>query len=100
MRHSAHPRGFDVQALFGALDERRDREGLSWAQVASAMWQLSADLNAGSERSPHRTRGQLGTDGAAPALHAEPAHRAADRQVRHEYAAGHAHLPGTPPPGG
>ncbi len=36
---------FDIAALFGALDDRRQREGLSWARVAGQMGQLTADLN-------------------------------------------------------
>ncbi|MGD0561044.1 MAG: helix-turn-helix transcriptional regulator [Streptosporangiaceae bacterium] len=45
MRYGARSRDFDVQALFVALDERRRREGLSWAGAAADMWRLSAELN-------------------------------------------------------
>jgi hypothetical protein len=40
------PRGFDIQALFAALDRRRVEESLSWAGVARALWAESEDLNA------------------------------------------------------
>ncbi|MBO0827840.1 MAG: hypothetical protein J2P24_08665 [Streptosporangiales bacterium] len=50
MDHHAAPRGFDVQAFFAAIDERRRREGLSWSRVAAQMWELSADFNALHER--------------------------------------------------
>ncbi|HEX7662528.1 MAG TPA: hypothetical protein VF444_23940 [Pseudonocardiaceae bacterium] len=46
MQHTISPHGFDVQALFDALDERCRREHLSWAGAAREMWRLSADLNA------------------------------------------------------
>lgn len=46
MQHSAPPRGFDIQALFDAVDERRRGEQLSWRQAAQAMWDQSAELNA------------------------------------------------------
>jgi hypothetical protein len=39
------PRGFNVYALYDALDERRRDQGLSWPGVAKAVWELSADLN-------------------------------------------------------
>jgi hypothetical protein len=42
----ATPRGFDTQAFFAALDERRRAEQLSWERLAHDMWALSADLNA------------------------------------------------------
>jgi hypothetical protein len=52
VQHPTRPRGFDVQALFVALDDRRCLERLSWMQVAGNMWQLSADLNAQREDHP------------------------------------------------
>jgi hypothetical protein len=39
------PRPFDAAALYSALDNRRAALGLSWSQVASQLWDLSADLN-------------------------------------------------------
>ncbi len=39
------PRGFDIQALYAALDERRTSEGLTWRGVADALWDESHDLN-------------------------------------------------------
>ena len=38
-------RPFDAAALYSALDFRRAERGLSWSQVASQLWDLSADLN-------------------------------------------------------
>ncbi|MCW2496195.1 hypothetical protein [Jatrophihabitans sp.] len=40
------PHGFDAAALFEAVDERRQAEGLSWAGVTTAIWDESCDLNA------------------------------------------------------
>jgi hypothetical protein len=40
------PRGFDIQALFDALDRRRLEESLSWTGVARAIWEESEALNA------------------------------------------------------
>ena len=42
---------FDCDALYGALDERRRADGLSWFELADELWELSADLNA--ERDDH-----------------------------------------------
>jgi hypothetical protein len=42
---SAHPPDFDVQALFEALDTKRQAEGLTWRGVAEAIWDQSAALN-------------------------------------------------------
>lgn len=52
MEHHAVRRGFDVQAFFAAIDERRRREGLSWSRVATQMWELTADFNAQHEHHP------------------------------------------------
>jgi hypothetical protein len=52
VQRSASPRAFDVQAFFAALDERRRQERLSWVQLASEMWELSADLNAQRDDHP------------------------------------------------
>lgn len=52
MQSGDSPRGFDVQALFVALDERRRRERLSWSRAAAQMWELSADLNAQRDDHP------------------------------------------------
>jgi hypothetical protein len=38
-------REFDAIALCGALDARRKQEGLTWRQVADAIWDQSAELN-------------------------------------------------------
>jgi hypothetical protein len=38
-------RSFDARALYSALDTQRAELGLSWSQVASQLWNLSADLN-------------------------------------------------------
>jgi hypothetical protein len=46
MQHEVRPRGFDVNALYAALDARRRLEGLSWAAATAAMWEESNDLNA------------------------------------------------------
>ena len=40
-----HLRRFDVAALYAALDNQRSQLGLSWSNVASHMWNLSANLN-------------------------------------------------------
>lgn len=37
---------FDCHALFDALDAQRSDLGLSWYELADAMWQQSSDLNA------------------------------------------------------
>lgn len=36
---------FDVRALFAAMDAERARSGLSWPQVARALWEQSSVLN-------------------------------------------------------
>ena len=36
---------FDIGALYAALDDKRDRLGLSWQTVADQLWDLSSDLN-------------------------------------------------------
>jgi hypothetical protein len=46
MAQTVSPRGFDIWALFDALDRQRTAEGLSWAAVATRMWEESYDLNA------------------------------------------------------
>src|ERR1700723_2098604 len=38
-------RSFDANALYSALDTQRAELGLNWSQVASQLWNLSADLN-------------------------------------------------------
>jgi hypothetical protein len=40
------PRGFDVRALFAALDRKRASEGHTWTVAAELMWDESAILNA------------------------------------------------------
>jgi len=37
--------GFDAGAFFAAMDERRQREGLSWPGLAAAIWEQSWILN-------------------------------------------------------
>ncbi len=47
-----HPRAigqFDGKALYGALDAKRQAEGLSWPGAATAIWDMAAVLNAGRE---------------------------------------------------
>ena len=39
-------REFDGNALYAALDARRQAEGLSWTAAAAAIWGLAATLNA------------------------------------------------------
>jgi hypothetical protein len=39
-------REFDGKALYAALDDRREAEGLSWPGAAAAIWEMSAALNA------------------------------------------------------
>jgi len=36
---------FDVGALYSALEDKRNRLGLSWQSVANQLWELSFDLN-------------------------------------------------------
>ena len=43
---------FDVHALFRVMDEQRVEGGISWASVARAMWDLSAELNARDHAHP------------------------------------------------
>lgn len=38
-------RGFDFEAFFAALDERRRQHELSWSELADELWDQSADLN-------------------------------------------------------
>jgi hypothetical protein len=38
-------REFDALGLFGALDDKRQAEGLSWQGAADAIWALSSELN-------------------------------------------------------
>src|SRR5262249_3925190 len=39
-------REFDGAALYGALDAKRQAEGLSWAGAAAAIWNMAPALNA------------------------------------------------------
>lgn len=43
---------FDCGALFGALDERRQAEGLGWYDLASQLWEQSTELNAARNDHP------------------------------------------------
>ena len=51
MAETPSPRGFNVHALFAALDQKRSSEGLSWAAATRLIWDESHDLNA--QRSDH-----------------------------------------------
>ena len=42
-------REFDGAALYGALDAKRQAEGLSWAGAAAAIWNMAPALNAARE---------------------------------------------------
>jgi hypothetical protein len=46
---SGQLREFDGLALYAALDEKRQNEGLSWPSVAAAVWELSATLHRARE---------------------------------------------------
>jgi hypothetical protein len=46
MAYAVGPHGFNIDALFAALDRRRSEESLSWSAVASEMWAESEALNA------------------------------------------------------
>jgi hypothetical protein len=43
---------FDVGALYGALDDKRNVLGISWRAVADQLWELSSDLNKGRNDHP------------------------------------------------
>lgn len=36
---------FDTEALYRSLDERREREGIGWYDLAGELWEQSAELN-------------------------------------------------------
>jgi hypothetical protein len=38
-------RPFDVEALYSALDDKRNSVGISWPAVANHLWSLSSELN-------------------------------------------------------
>jgi hypothetical protein len=44
--------GFDVRALYTALDRQRRERGLSWTRAADDIWELSAVLNARRQDHP------------------------------------------------
>lgn len=44
--------GFDVRALYAAVDAERTAQGLSWPALAEEIWSLSAGLNARRDDHP------------------------------------------------
>lgn len=47
MKTLPSPQDFDGPAFLAAIEERREREGLSWPALAKAVWDQSHILNAG-----------------------------------------------------
>jgi hypothetical protein len=63
---------FDCHRLFRALDDQRLSRGMSWRQVATDMWQLSAELNRRRDDHPvsPSTITNVGQRGATSCQHA------------------------------